>query len=137
MTDESNIQISGLSKGLPHRSKGYSQTIIIGESSNAPSLTLTTSEYEDGTLGAISIEFRKEGALDRALIKALARSVSIGLQHGVPLAEYVEAFTFTRFQPNGEVTSHGRITNCTSCIDAIFRDLAIEYLGREDLAHIK
>lgn len=94
-----------------------------------------TGEYEDGTLGEIFIDMHKEGAAFRSMMNAFAIAISLGLQHGVPLDEYVDAFVFTRFEPNGPVRGHHHIKMCTSILDAIFRDLGIHYLGRGDLSH--
>ncbi|HLD45281.1 MAG TPA: hypothetical protein VJC18_07585, partial [bacterium] len=95
-----------------------------------------TGEFEDGSLGEIFLDMHKEGAAFRSLMNCFAIGISIGLQYGVPLEEYVEAFTFTRFEPNGMVKGHDNIKMATSVIDCIFRDLAMNYLGRYDLVHI-
>ena len=95
---------------------------------------LRTGEYEDGTLGEIFIDMHKEGAAFRSMTNCFAIAVSLGLQHGVPLEEFVDAFLFTRFEPNGMVTGNPHIKMSTSIIDYIFRELAITYLGRNDLA---
>jgi len=95
-----------------------------------------TGEYEDGTLGEIFVNMSKDGTLVRSLMDAFAVAVSLGLQHGVPLDEFVDAFVFTRFEPNGPVSDHPHIKTCSSVIDLIFRELAISYLGRNDLAHV-
>ena len=97
---------------------------------------LRTGEYEDGTVGEIFIDMHKEGAAYRSLMNCFAIAISLGLQHGVPLEEFVDAFVFTRFEPNGIVTGNDRITMATSTIDYIFRDLAIHYLDRTDLAQV-
>ena len=97
---------------------------------------LRTGEYEDGTLGEIFIDMHKEGAAYRSLMNCFAIAISLGLQHGVPLEEFVDAFVFTRFEPNGIVTGNDKITMSTSTIDYIFRELAISYLDRYDLAHV-
>ncbi|HYH39995.1 MAG TPA: vitamin B12-dependent ribonucleotide reductase, partial [Azospirillum sp.] len=96
---------------------------------------LRTGEYEDGRLGEIFIDMHKEGAAFRSLMNNFAIAVSIGLQYGVPLEEFVEAFTFTRFEPSGSVQGNDAIKMATSVIDYLFRELAISYLGRNDLAH--
>ncbi|MDX1971531.1 MAG: LAGLIDADG family homing endonuclease [Candidatus Sumerlaeia bacterium] len=117
---------------LPERRSGYTQKATIGPHK----LYLRTGEYEDGTLGEIFIDMHKEGAAFRSLMNCFAIAVSTGLQHGVPLEKYVNAFVFTRFEPNGTVRGNPYIKRATSIIDYIFRELAISYLGRYDLAHI-
>jgi ribonucleoside-diphosphate reductase alpha chain len=97
---------------------------------------LRTGEYQDGRLGEIFIDMHKEGAAFRSLMNNFAIAISLGLQYGVPLEEYVEAFTFTRFEPAGLVHGNDAIKNATSILDYIFRELAISYLGRNDLAHV-
>jgi ribonucleoside-diphosphate reductase alpha chain len=97
---------------------------------------LRTGEYEDGTLGEIFLDMHKEGAAFRSMTNCFAIAVSLGLQHGVPLDEFVDAFLFTRFEPNGVVQGNPHIKMTTSIIDYIFRELAITYLGRHDLAHV-
>ena len=96
---------------------------------------LRTGEYREGKLGEIFIDMHKEGAAFRAMMNNFAIAVSVGLQYGVPLEEFVEAFTFTRFEPAGMVQGNDSIKNATSILDYIFRELAISYLNREDLAH--
>ncbi|HTY66888.1 MAG TPA: vitamin B12-dependent ribonucleotide reductase [Alphaproteobacteria bacterium] len=117
---------------LPNRRKGYTQKAIVG----GHKVYLRTGEYEDGKIGEIFIDMHREGAAFRSLMNNFAIAVSIGLQYGVPLDEYVEAFTFTRFEPNGIVQGNETIKNATSILDYIFRELAISYLGRDDLAHV-
>ena len=117
---------------LPHRRSGYTQKAVVG----GHKLYLRTGEYEDGTLGEIFVDMHKEGAAFRSLMNCFAISISLGLQHGVPLEEFVEAFLFTRFEPNGMVTGNHSIRMSTSVIDYIFRELAINYLGRDDLRHV-
>ena len=119
-------------KPLPHRRKGYTQKASIG----GHKIYLRTGEYKEGALGEIFIDMHKEGAAFRSLMNCFAIAISLGLQHGVPLEEFVDAFVFTRFEPNGIVTGNDRITMATSTIDYIFRDLAINYLGRYDLAQV-
>ena len=97
---------------------------------------MRTGEYEDGRLGEIFIDMHKEGAAFRAMMNNFAISISLGLQYGVPLDEYVDAFTFTRFEPAGMVMGNDRIKNATSILDYVFRELAVSYLDREDLAHV-
>ena len=97
---------------------------------------LRTGEYEDGTLGEIFLDMHKEGAAFRSLMNCFAIAISLGLQHGVPLEEFVDAFVFTRFEPNGMVKGNDRIKMATSIIDYVFRELAITYLGRTDLSHV-
>ena len=118
-------------KRLPHRRKGYTQKANVG----GHKVYLRTGEYEDGTLGEIFIDMHKEGAAFRSLMNNFAIAISIGLQYGVPLEEYVEAFTFTRFEPSGMVQGNDTIKMATSVLDYIFREVAISYLGRDDLAH--
>jgi ribonucleoside-diphosphate reductase alpha chain len=118
-------------RDLPTKRKGYTQKARIGDHK----VYVRTGEYEDGTLGEIWIDMHKEGAAFRAMANALAMAVSIALQHGTPLEEFVEAFCFMKFEPNGVVQGNDRIRNCTSVVDYIFRELAVNYLGRDDLAH--
>jgi ribonucleoside-diphosphate reductase alpha chain len=98
---------------------------------------LRTGEYEDGSLGEVFIDMHKEGAAFRSLMNNFAIAISLGLQYGVPLEEFVDAFVFTRFEPNGIVTGNDRIKMATSVIDYIFRELAVSYLGRNDLAQVQ
>ena len=123
--------IYGARNKVPDRRKGYIQKAIVG----GHKVYLHTGEYEDGTLGEIFIDMHKEGAFLRSLMNNFAIAISIGLQYGVPLEEYVEAFTFTRFDPSGVVQGNNRIKNSTSILDYVFRELAVSYLGRNDLAH--
>ena len=116
---------------LPGRRKGYTQKAIVG----GHKVYLRTGEYEDGRLGEIFIDMHKEGAAFRSLMNNFAIAISIGLQYGVPLDEFVEAFTFTRFEPSGIVEGNDTIKMATSVLDYIFREVAISYLGRDDLAH--
>lgn len=117
---------------LPYRREGFTQKVKIG----GQSLYLRTGEYENGQLGEIFIDMHREGAAFRSLMNCFAISVSLGLQHGVPLEEFVDAFVFTRFEPSGMVAGSPHIKMTTSVIDYIFRELAVTYLGREDLAHV-
>ncbi len=117
---------------LPNRRRSYTQKAKVG----GHNVYLHTGEYADGNLGEIFIDMHKEGAAFRSLMNNFAMAVSLGLQHGVPLDEFVEAFTFTRFEPNGVVIGNDAIKNCTSILDYIFRELAVSYLGRDDLAHV-
>ncbi len=117
---------------LPHRRKGYTQKASVG----GHKVYLRTGEYEDGRLGEIFIDMHKEGAAFRSLMNNFAIAVSIGLQYGVPLEEYVEAFTFTRFEPQGIVNGNDAIKMSTSILDYTFRELAISYLDRHDLGHV-
>ncbi len=117
---------------LPDRRKGYTQKAVVG----GHKVYLRTGEYSDGRLGEIFIDMHKEGAAFRSLMNNFAIAISVGLQYGVPLEEYVDAFTFTRFEPAGLVQGNDAIKNATSIIDYVFRELAISYLGRNDLAHI-
>ncbi|MFP4383673.1 MAG: adenosylcobalamin-dependent ribonucleoside-diphosphate reductase [Spirochaetia bacterium] len=117
---------------LPARRAGYTQKAKIG----THSLFLRTGEYGDGSLGEIFLDMHKEGAAFRSLLNSFAIAVSLGLQYGVPLEEYVDAFTFTRFEPNGMVRGHANIKMATSVLDFIFRDLALTYLDRTDLVQV-
>ncbi len=117
---------------LPHRRKSYTQKAVVG----GHKVYLHTGEYEDGRLGEIFIDMHKEGAAFRSLMNNFAIAISIGLQYGVPLEEFVEAFTFTRFEPAGLVIGNDSIKNATSVLDYIFRELGVSYLGRNDLAHV-
>jgi ribonucleoside-diphosphate reductase alpha chain len=117
---------------LPNRRKGYTQKANIG----GHKVYLRTGEFDDGRLGEIFIDMHKEGAAFRAMMNNFAIAISLGLQYGVPLEEYVEAFTFTRFEPAGMVMGNDRIKNATSLLDYIFRELAVSYLDRDDLAHV-
>jgi ribonucleoside-diphosphate reductase alpha chain len=117
---------------LPQRRKSYTQKAIVG----GHKVYLHTGEYEDGRLGEIFIDMHKEGAAFRSLMNNFAIAISVGLQYGVPLEEFVEAFTFTRFEPAGLVIGNDSIKNATSVLDYIFRELGVSYLGRTDLAHV-
>lgn len=117
---------------LPNRRGGYTQKCKIG----GQSVYLRTGEYENGQLGEIFIDMHKEGAAFRSLLNCFAISISLGLQHGVPLDEFVDAFVFTKFEPSGLVNGNPHIKMTTSVMDYIFRELAISYLGRHDLAHV-
>ena len=116
---------------MPDRRKGYIQKITIGNHK----IYLHTGEYDDGKIGEIFIDMNKEGELVKALMNNFAIAISLGLQYGVPLDEFVDAFIETKFEPSGEITGNDRILNASSILDYIFRELAISYLGREDLAH--
>ena len=118
---------------LPERRKGYTQKAIVG----GHKVYLRTGEYGDGKLGEIFIDMHKEGAGFRAMMNNFAIAVSVGLQYGVPLEEFVDAFTFTKFEPAGMVQGNDSIKNATSILDYIFRELAVSYLDRTDLAHVK
>jgi ribonucleoside-diphosphate reductase alpha chain len=117
---------------LPNRRKGYTQKAVVG----GHKVYLRTGEYDDGRIGEIFIDMHKEGAAFRSLMNNFAIAISLGLQYGVPLEEYVEAFTFTRFEPAGFVQGNDAIKNATSVLDYVFRELAISYLARHDLAHV-
>ena len=117
---------------MPQRRKGYTQKAIVG----GHKVYLRTGEYEDGNLGEIFIDMHKEGAGFRAMMNNFAIAVSVGLQYGVPLEEFVDAFTFTKFEPSGMVQGNETIKNATSILDYIFRELAVSYLDRTDLAHV-
>ena len=117
---------------LPSRRKGYTQKASVG----GHKVYLRTGEYDDGQIGEVFIDMHKEGAAFRSLMNNFAIAISIGLQYGVPLEEFVDAYTFTRFEPSGQVEGNEAIKMSTSVLDYIFRELAISYLGRNDLAHI-
>jgi ribonucleoside-diphosphate reductase alpha chain len=116
---------------LPNRRTGYTQKATVG----GHKVYLRTGEYQDGRLGEIFIDMHKEGAAFRSLMNSFAIAISLGLQYGVPLEEFVDAFVFSRFEPNGMVMGSDHIKMATSVIDYIFRELAITYLGRADLGH--
>jgi len=139
-TSEQNkmdVKINAINKNfnprskMPDRRKGYIQKVTIGNHK----VYLHTGEYDDGKVGEIFIDTHKEGELVKALMNNFAIAISLGLQYGVPLDEFVDAFIDTKFEPSGEVVGNDRILNATSILDYIFRELAISYLGREDLAH--
>ena len=117
--------------GMPDRRKGYIQKATIGNHK----VYLHTGEYEDGKIGEIFIDTSKEGELVKALMNNFAIAISLGLQYGVPLDEFISAFIGTKFEPSGKVTGNDRILTATSILDYIFRELAISYQNREDLAH--
>jgi len=125
-----NTQNSNRSK-MPDRRKGYIQKVTIGNHK----IYLHTGEYDDGKVGEIFIDMNKEGELVKALMNNFAIAISLGLQYGVPLEEFVDAFIETKFEPSGEISGNDRILSASSILDYIFRELAISYLGREDLAH--
>ncbi len=116
---------------MPDRRKGYIQKAAIGNHK----IYLHTGEYDDGKIGEIFIDTNKEGELVKALTNNFAIAISLGLQYGVPLEEFVDAFLDTKFEPSGKVYGNDRILSATSILDYIFRELAVSYLGREDLAH--
>ena len=118
---------------MPDRRKGYTQKAVVG----GHKVYLRTGEYDDGRLGEIFIDMHKEGAALRSLLNNFAIAVSLGLQYGVPLEEYVDAFTFTRFEPSGPVQGNDSIKYATSILDYVFRELAVSYLSRFDLAHVE
>ncbi|MEO0620789.1 MAG: vitamin B12-dependent ribonucleotide reductase [Pseudomonadota bacterium] len=123
----------GSREKMPDRRRGYTQKAVVG----GHKVFLRTGEYEDGKLGEIFIDMHKEGAGFRAMMNNFAIAVSVGLQHGVPLEEFVDFFTFTRFEPAGIVQGNESIKNATSILDYIFRELAVSYLDRTDLAHVE
>jgi ribonucleoside-diphosphate reductase alpha chain len=129
---EASAPVDVQRKRLPERRKGYIQKSVVG----GHKVYLHTGEYDDGALGEIFIDLHKEGAAFRSLMNNFAISISIGLQYGVPLEEYVDAFLFTRFEPAGEVKGNETIRHATSILDYIFRELAVSYLGRADLAQV-
>ena len=116
---------------MPDRRKGYIQKASIGEHK----IYLHTGEYDDGKIGEIFIDTNKEGELVKALMNNFAIAISLGLQYGVPLEEFVDAYIDTKFEPSGKVDGNDRILSATSILDYVFRELAISYLGKEDLAH--
>ena len=118
---------------MPDRRKGYTQKAVVG----GHKVYLRTGEYDDGRIGEIFIDMHKEGAALRSLLNNFAIAVSLGLQYGVPLDEYVDAFTFTRFEPSGPVQGNNSIKYATSILDYVFRELAVSYLSRFDLAHVE
>ncbi len=123
----------GMRRKLPSRRGGYTQKLRIGDEK----LFLRTGDYEDGALGEIFVDMARIGDFSRGILSCFAIAVSVALQYGVPLDEFVDAFVFTRFAPAGPVGCHGRIKMASSVVDLIFRDLGINYLGREDLAHVE
>jgi ribonucleoside-diphosphate reductase alpha chain len=131
--DSRKSAIRGIRKLLPSRRMGYTQKAKFG----GHSIFIRTGEYEDGSLGEIFLDMAKEGAAFRSLLNGFAITISLGLQYGVPLEEYVDAFVFSKFEPNGVVQGHDYVKMTTSVLDYIFRDLAISYLKRSDLAQVK
>ena len=135
--DNNSIFIKKLNDGvgkrfsMPDRRKGYIQKVTIGDHK----VYLHTGEYEDGKIGEIFIDTSKEGELVKALMNNFAIAISLGLQYGVPLDEFVNAYVGTKFEPSGKVFGNDRILSASSILDYIFRELAISYLNREDLAH--
>ena len=117
--------------GMPDRRKGYIQKATIGDHK----VYLHTGEYDDGKIGEIFIDTNKEGELVKAMMNNFAIAISLGLQYGVPLDEYVDAFIDTKFEPSGNVVGNDRILSASSILDYVFRELAISYLGKEELAH--
>ena len=126
-----NTEKSGVRISMPDRRKGYIQKATIGDHK----VYLHTGEYEDGKIGEIFIDTSKEGELVKALMNNFAIAVSLGLQYGVPLDEFINAFVGTKFEPSGKVYGNDRILSASSILDYIFRELAISYQSREDLAH--
>ncbi len=118
---------------LPQRRKGYTQKATVG----GHKVYLRTGEFEDGSLGEVFIDMHKEGSAFRSLMDGFAIAISLGLQYGVPLEEFVDAFTFTRFEPSGMVEGNDAIKMATSVLDYLFRELAVSYLGRNDLSHVE
>jgi ribonucleoside-diphosphate reductase alpha chain len=132
IAEKSLVEYISKRRKLPSRRSGYTQKSKIG----GHSVYVRTGQYEDGKLGEIFLDINKEGTLLRSMMNSFAIAVSLGLQYGVPLEEFVDVFTFSRFEPNGHVTGHDNIKRATSIIDFIFRDLALNYLGRHDLVHV-
>ncbi len=127
------IDTRGAHRPLPNKRRGYTQKATIG----GHKLYIRTGEYADGTLGEIFLDMHKEGAAFRSLMNCFAIAISLGLQYGVPLEEFVDSFTFMRFEPNGPIHGHDQIKMCSSLMDYIMRDLAVHYLDRQDLAQVK
>ena len=128
----SNIKLkNNLRFKMPDRRKGYIQKAQIGDHK----VYLHTGEYDDGKIGEIFIDTNKEGELVKAMMNNFAIAISLGLQYGVPLEEYVDAFLDTKFEPSGNVIGNDRIISASSILDYVFRELAISYLGKEELAH--
>ena len=130
-SNNNNLEKSGKRFSMPDRRKGYIQKATIGDHK----VYLHTGEYEDGKIGEIFIDTSKEGELVKALMNNFAIAVSLGLQYGVPLDEFISAFVGTKFEPSGKVHGNDRILTAISILDYIFRELAISYQNREDLAH--
>ena len=131
-TKETPIKVKNNSRfKMPDRRKGYIQKAQIGDHK----VYLHTGEYDDGKIGEIFIDTNKEGELVKAMMNNFAIAISLGLQYGVPLDEYVDAFIDTKFEPSGNVLGNDRILSASSILDYVFRELAISYLGREELAH--
>ena len=130
-SENKNIENTNKRFSMPDRRKGYIQKASIGDHK----VYLHTGEYEDGKIGEIFIDTSKEGELVKALMNNFAIAISLGLQYGVPLDEFVNAYLDTKFEPSGKVYGNDRILSATSMLDYIFRELAISYLNREDLAH--
>ena len=131
LLNNNNTENNNKRFSMPDRRKGYIQKVTIGNHK----VYLHTGEYEDGKIGEIFIDTSKEGELVKALMNNFAIAVSLGLQYGVPLDEFVSAYVGTKFEPSGKVHGNDRILSATSILDYIFRELAISYLSREDLAH--
>ena len=130
--DQINSKLKNNSRfKMPDRRKGYIQKAQIGDHK----VYLHTGEYNDGKIGEIFIDTNKEGELVKAMMNNFAIAISLGLQYGVPLEEYVDAFLDTKFEPSGNVIGNDRILSASSILDYVFRELAISYLGKEDLAH--
>ena len=129
--DQPNLIKNNARFKMPDRRKGYIQKAQIGDHK----VYLHTGEYDDGKIGEIFIDTNKEGELVKAMMNNFAIAISLGLQYGVPLDEYVDAFLDTKFEPSGNVVGNDRILSASSILDYVFRELAISYLGKEDLAH--
>ena len=130
--NSTNIKIKNNARfKMPDRRKGYIQKAQIGDHK----VYLPTGEYDDGKIGEIFIDTNKEGELVKAMMNNFAIAISLGLQYGVPLEEYVDAFIDTKFEPSGNVNGNDRILSASSILDYVFRELAISYLGKEELAH--
>ena len=131
LNDKDTIENFNSRKKMPDRRKGYIQKATIGDHK----IYLHIGEYDDGKVGEIFIDTNKEGELVKALMNNFAIAISLGLQYGVPLEEFVDAFIDTKFEPSGNVIGNDRILSASSILDYVFRELAISYLGKEDLAH--
>tara|TARA_Y100000389_G_scaffold63999_1_gene60009 strand:+ start:3116 stop:3937 length:822 start_codon:yes stop_codon:yes gene_type:complete len=130
--NSSNLKVKNNARfKMPDRRKGYIQKAQIGDHK----VYLHTGEYDDGKIGEIFIDTNKEGELVKAMMNNFAIAISLGLQYGVPLEEYVDAFIDTKFEPSGKVNGNDRILSASSILDYVFRELAISYLGKEELAH--
>ena len=132
-SEPAQLTFAPMRRKLPHKRRGFTQEASVG----GHKVYLRTGEYEGGDLGEVFIDMHKEGAAYRSMMNCFAIAVSLGLQYGVPLKEYVDKFTFTRFEPSGMVDGHPNVKMATSLMDYIFRVLGMEYLGRTDFLQVK